>query len=80
LQKTGLFRWARHSSYTGMLLIFTAIGGKRRHWLSLAIMLVFPTAVLLYGIRAEEMALSEGIRQGLCGIQQGDTPACAGIY
>lgn len=59
LHKTGLFRWVRHPSYTGMLLIFAAIGINERNWVSLAIMLVFPTAALLYRIRVEEMALAE---------------------
>jgi len=36
-------------------LIFTAIGLSRRNWVSLAIMLVFPTAALLYRIHVEEM-------------------------
>jgi protein-S-isoprenylcysteine O-methyltransferase Ste14 len=59
VHKTGLFRWARHPSYTGMLLIFAAIGLSQRNWTSLAIMLVFPTAALLYRINVEEMALTE---------------------
>jgi protein-S-isoprenylcysteine O-methyltransferase Ste14 len=42
-----------------MLLIFAAIGLSQRNWTSLAIMLVFPTAALLYRINVEEMALTE---------------------
>ena len=59
LRKTGLFKWARHPSYAGMLLIFTAIGVNERNWVSLAILLVVPTAALLYRIHVEEMALAE---------------------
>jgi protein-S-isoprenylcysteine O-methyltransferase Ste14 len=59
VHKTGLFRWVRHPSYSGMLLIFTAIGLSQRNWVSLAIMVVFPTAALLYRIRVEERALTE---------------------
>jgi protein-S-isoprenylcysteine O-methyltransferase Ste14 len=58
VHKTGLFRWVRHPSYTGMLLIFTAIGVAERNWVSLAIMLIFPTAALMYRIHVEEMALT----------------------
>jgi protein-S-isoprenylcysteine O-methyltransferase Ste14 len=58
VHKTGLFRWVRHPSYTGMLLIFMAIGVAERNWTSLAIMLIFPTAALMYRIRVEEMALT----------------------
>jgi protein-S-isoprenylcysteine O-methyltransferase Ste14 len=59
VHKTGLFRWVRHPSYTGMLLVFTAIGVSQRNWVSLAIMLAFPTAALIYRIHVEEMALTE---------------------
>lgn len=59
LRTGGLYRWVRHPSYTGMLLIFLAIGIREQNGLSLAIMLVFPTAALLYRIRVEEQALSE---------------------
>jgi len=59
VHKTGLFRWVRHPSYTGMLLILAAIGISQRNWVSLAIMLAFPTAALIYRIHVEEMALTE---------------------
>ena len=55
----GLYRWLRHPSYTGMLLIFASVGINERNWVSLVIMLVFPTAALLYRIHVEEMALTE---------------------
>lgn len=42
-----------------MLLIFGAIGFSLSDWVSLAIVLVFPTAALLYRILVEEMALTE---------------------
>jgi protein-S-isoprenylcysteine O-methyltransferase Ste14 len=57
LHKTGLFRFVRHPSYSGMLLIFLGLGLGIRNWLSLAIVLIFPTAALLYRIRVEEAAL-----------------------
>jgi protein-S-isoprenylcysteine O-methyltransferase len=59
LRTTGLFRWVRHPSYTGMLIIFTAVGLYERNWLSLAVLIVFPTAALLYRIHVEEIALTE---------------------
>jgi protein-S-isoprenylcysteine O-methyltransferase Ste14 len=42
-----------------MLVIFTAIGLYERNWISLAVVLIFPTAALLYRIHVEEMALAE---------------------
>ena len=59
LKTNGLYRWVRHPSYTGMLLIFAAIGVDTLNWVGLAIMLVFPTAALLYRIHVEEKALVE---------------------
>ena len=59
LRTTGPYRWVRHPSYTGMLVIFAAIGLYERNWISLAVVLVLPTAALLYRIHVEEMALTE---------------------
>ena len=53
----GLYRFARHPSYTGMLLIFAAIGVHTRSWLGLAILIIPPTAALLYRIHVEESVL-----------------------
>jgi protein-S-isoprenylcysteine O-methyltransferase Ste14 len=59
VMKTGLYAWMRHPSYTGMLLMFFAIGLGERNWVSLAIMLTVPTSALLYRIHVEEVALRE---------------------
>jgi len=59
VMKTGLYRWMRHPSYTGMLLMLLAVGLVERDWISLAILLVVPTAALLYRIHVEEIALRE---------------------
>ncbi len=59
LRTTGPYRWMRHPSYTGMLVIFAAIGLYERNWISLAVVLILPTAALLYRIHVEEMALTE---------------------
>jgi protein-S-isoprenylcysteine O-methyltransferase Ste14 len=57
VQKTGLFRLVRHPSYTGLMLVFAAIGIHTRNWLGLAIMLLPTGAALLYRIHVEERAL-----------------------
>jgi len=59
VHKTGLFRFVRHPSYSGMLLIFVAIGLAVRNWFSLAIVLLLPAAALLYRIHVEEAALTQ---------------------
>ena len=58
LNQSGLFRWMRHPSYTGVMLIFVAMGLATRNWLGLAIIVVLPMAALLYRIHVEEVALA----------------------
>ena len=80
LHKTGLFRWIRHPSYTGMLLIFAALGIYQRNWVSLAIMLIFPTAALLYRIHVEELALAEAFRNDYVEYTRATSRLLPGIY
>lgn len=58
LYTRGLFRWVRHPSYTGMVVIFLAVGLDTRNWLGLAVIFVFPVAALLYRMHVEEAALT----------------------
>jgi len=59
VRKTGLYRWMRHPSYTGLLLCFLAVGLHTCNWISLLVITVPTTAVLLYRIHVEEIALRE---------------------
>ena len=52
----------RHPSYTGLLIIFVAIGLHTRNWIGLSIVVIPATAVLLYRIHVEETALREAFR------------------
>jgi protein-S-isoprenylcysteine O-methyltransferase Ste14 len=61
--KTGLYRWMRHPSYTGLLLCILAVGLHPRNWISLLIIVVPPAAALLYRIHVEEIALREHFGQ-----------------
>jgi protein-S-isoprenylcysteine O-methyltransferase Ste14 len=63
VQRAGLYRFLRHPSYSGMLLIFAAIGLCTRNWGDLAIMLLPTTAALLYRIQVEEAALNQAFGQ-----------------
>ena len=58
LNVSGVFRWMRHPSYTGMMLIFLAMGLNTHSWLGLGIILALPAAALLYRIHVEEAALT----------------------
>jgi protein-S-isoprenylcysteine O-methyltransferase Ste14 len=80
LHKTGLYRWVRHPSYSGMLLSFAAVGIAERNWVSLAIMLVCPTAALLYRIHVEEMALKEAFGQEYLDYSKETKRLIPGIY
>jgi len=57
--KTGLYRWMRHPSYTGLLLCILAVGLHPRNWISLLVVTVPTTVALLYRIHVEEIALRE---------------------
>jgi len=61
--KTGLYRWMRHPSYTGLLLCIFAVGLHTRNWISFLIVVVPCTAALLYRIHVEEIALREHFGQ-----------------
>lgn len=61
--QTGLFRFIRHPSYLGMLIIFTAVGLMERNYYSIAIILIPIFIALSYRIYVEEIALREGFGQ-----------------
>jgi protein-S-isoprenylcysteine O-methyltransferase Ste14 len=57
LYRGGLFGLVRHPSYTGMMIIFAAIGVRLENWGALALVVLGPLAALLYRIHVEEAAL-----------------------
>ena len=57
--KTGPYRWMRHPSYTGLIILFLATGLRTRNWVSFLIVTVPTTAALLYRIHVEEIALRD---------------------
>jgi protein-S-isoprenylcysteine O-methyltransferase Ste14 len=57
LRTNGMYAVVRHPSYLGLEIVFLGAGLYYGNWLSLAIMLVFPTAALLYRIHLEEAVL-----------------------
>jgi len=57
LQRSGLYRFVRHPSYSGLEIIFLAAGVHTRTWACLAVCFIPPTVALLYRIHVEEIAL-----------------------
>ena len=80
LRTTGPYRSVRHPSYTGMLVIFTAIGLYERNWISLAVVVILPTAALLYRIHVEEMALTEAFGEQYLAYSRTTKRLFPGIY
>ena len=58
---SGPYRWVRHPSYTGIVLLMAGLGLVYGNWPALAVLLVLPTGVLIYRIFVEEAALTEVI-------------------
>lgn len=54
---TGPYRWVRHPSYTGVILVLLGIGLTLGNWLSLLFIATLPTVGLVLRIRVEEAAL-----------------------
>ncbi|MBV1856347.1 methyltransferase family protein [Catellatospora tritici] len=54
----GPYRWVRHPSYTGLLLVTVGFGLGVGNWLSLAVCVVVPLAGLLPRIAVEESEMT----------------------
>jgi protein-S-isoprenylcysteine O-methyltransferase Ste14 len=59
----GPYRWLRHPSYTGILLITAGLGLSYGNWLSLALLVLLPAAVTLRRIHVEEAVLASVLGQ-----------------
>jgi protein-S-isoprenylcysteine O-methyltransferase Ste14 len=54
---TGPYRWIRHPSYTGLLLVIAGFGLALGNWLSFAAGLVLPVPAIMRRIQVEEAEL-----------------------
>lgn len=57
----GAYRWVRHPSYTGGMLMYLGIGIALTNWLSLVIISVASAAAYVYRVRVEEKALQAAL-------------------
>jgi protein-S-isoprenylcysteine O-methyltransferase Ste14 len=80
ITRTGLYRFVRHPSYLGLLLVFFAIGVHSRNWISFAAVLVPTTAALLYRIHVEEAALAEAFGDDYVAYSRATKRLVPGIY
>ncbi len=55
---SGPYRWVRHPSYSGLLLIVLGCGLASGNWLALAVCAVLPPPALLWRIHVEEAELT----------------------
>ena len=55
----GAYRWVRHPSYTGGMLLFLGAGLAFGNWLSLAVLTGSLAIVYMYRVRVEERTLLE---------------------
>lgn len=56
---SGPYRWVRHPSYTGILLLMVGLSLVYGNWPALALLLVLPAGVLIHRIFVEEAVLTE---------------------
>jgi protein-S-isoprenylcysteine O-methyltransferase Ste14 len=56
---SGPYRWVRHPSYSGLLLLMVGLGLYYGNWPALLILLVLPTGALIHRIGVEEAVLTE---------------------
>jgi protein-S-isoprenylcysteine O-methyltransferase Ste14 len=80
LYRSGMYAVVRHPSYTGMMVIFAAVGMHTRNWLAVAIVLVPAFAALLYRIRVEEEALAGAFGEEYLQYSRSTKRLLPGIY
>ncbi len=78
--KRGMYRFVRHPSYLGLLLVFLAVGIHSRNWISFFIEVVPTTAALIYRINVEEAALREAFGEEYAAYSRETKRLLPGIY
>jgi len=59
--RSGPYRFVRHPSYTGAMMMFVGIGLALGNWVSLALVTIAAIAAYSYRVAVEERALVEAI-------------------
>jgi protein-S-isoprenylcysteine O-methyltransferase Ste14 len=63
LIQNGVYRWVRHPSYTGGMLMYLGTGLALTNWLSVVLVTVPALAAYIYRVRVEEQALLASLGQ-----------------
>ena len=61
--KEGAYRWVRHPSYTGGMLMYLGTGLALTNWLSVLVMVILGGLGYAYRVRVEERALASALGQ-----------------
>jgi protein-S-isoprenylcysteine O-methyltransferase Ste14 len=76
----GPYRWVRHPSYTGLLLIALGLGLGARNWLSLLVCAIVPALGLLPRIAVEESELGRVLGEEYRGYQRTTRRLVPGLW
>jgi protein-S-isoprenylcysteine O-methyltransferase len=80
VRTTGLYRWMRHPSYSGLIITFIAVGLHTRNWIAFLIITVPTTAMLLYRIHIEELALRQHFGREYMDYSEKTSRLIPGVY
>jgi protein-S-isoprenylcysteine O-methyltransferase Ste14 len=77
---SGPYRWVRHPSYSGLLLIVTGCGLASGSWVALIVSAVLPLVALLRRIRVEEAELVGVLGDRYRAYQRGTKRLIPGVW
>jgi protein-S-isoprenylcysteine O-methyltransferase Ste14 len=77
---SGPYRWIRHPSYAGILLIAAGYGLALGNWVSLAILLVIPAIAMVRRITVEEATLAQVLGDPYTGYQRRTKRLVPGVW
>jgi protein-S-isoprenylcysteine O-methyltransferase Ste14 len=80
IYRSGLYRFLRHPSYTGLMLVFFAIALHEQNWLAAVVVLTPTTAAVLYRIHIEEAALNQAFGADYAAYSKATWRLIPGVY
>jgi protein-S-isoprenylcysteine O-methyltransferase Ste14 len=77
---SGPFRWIRHPSYAGLLLILAGLGAALGNWLSFAACVALPLPAIVWRIHVEEAELGRVLGPAYGTYQSGRARLIPGVW